>query len=328
MGIVRDLSSGAYPRYLEWLRQNRHGGMLYLEKHLEARKSTALILEGCQSVVVVALPYFSADATRLNPGVAQYAQFQDYHRLIRERGAEIGQKIIDDLGGSTDRFRVCVDTAPVLERAMAEQTQWGFIGKNTCLIHPKWGSFLLLGEIFLTVELKADQSLPISLHEKSASGGCGPCNLCQIECPTSALDEDYRIDARKCLAYWTIENRGPVPVEFWRHFKKYWYGCDLCQSSCPYNKNSKARPKFIPTKRIPKLPDVVRMTQSDYERYFGGTPMTRAKKSGLRRNALIAMVAGRHPELEAAIESIKEDLEYPLQETLSQIPEFLVLNQS
>src|SRR5690606_6307703 len=133
------------------------------------------------------------------------------------------------------RTRVMVDTAPVLERALAAKTARGFIGKNTCYIHPLLGSFLMLGVVLTDIPLPSDERVPVDPARHLPSGGCGACRECQVHCPTGALDADYRIDAKKCLAYWTIEHRGVIPERFWPWIGTYYFGCDICQITCPYN---------------------------------------------------------------------------------------------
>lgn len=301
-----------FQKYESWLLEKRHGEMVYLEQNNEARKNADHILPGARSVLVFALPYFHDDP-KDSFRYALYSHFRDYHKVLKERGERLIERLKDEFPGE---YRVTVDTAPVLERALAAKTVDGFIGKNTCYIHPKYGSFLLLGEIFSTAVFPDD--------EPSHQTGCGTCTLCQIECPTGALDDDYRIDARKCLAYWTIENRGTIPFEFWPHLEKYVFGCDLCQSVCPYNASAVgALPKSLSIRSFPPLYEVATMTQAKYELAFGGTAVTRARREGLRRNALIAMAFSEHPLLSEALTSIDSDPHPVLVETRAQIERYL-----
>jgi epoxyqueuosine reductase len=195
-----------------------------------------------------------------------------------------------------------------LERAVAANTRLGFIGKNTCFIHPKQGSFFLLGEIISThdfTESSPQEIRPSNNARDKESGGCGTCKRCQVHCPTGALDEDYRIDARKCLSWWTIENRGPIPKEYWPWIGRYVYGCDICQLVCPYNRGLKVKESTASLVKIKTEIDLFEMatlTQESYERLFGGTPTTRAKREGLVRNALIAMYVTKDPRLPQALD--------------------------
>lgn len=306
-----------YVFYEEWLNAGFGAGMEYLKKHMAVRREPARLLEGAQRALVFGLPYYQGDKLPIgHPTVAQYARFRDYHRLFKERLDLVARK----LGLQAHEYRVLVDSAPLFERALATKTARGFLGKNTCYIHPEWGSFLLLGEILITRDLPIEVRLPVDPNQHLAEGGCGICDRCQVNCPTGALDEDYQIDARKCLSYWTIENRGPIPVEYWKWMSLYWFGCDICQLSCPYNRKQPL-PRLsenIRVNTIPKLHDIVSMDQKQYEAWFGGTPMTRPGRQGLRRNAFIAMVVTKDPLLPSAIEALHRDGGAPLDETLRQ----------
>jgi epoxyqueuosine reductase len=197
----------------------------------------------------------------------------------------------------------------------------GFIGKNTCFIHPEYGSLMLIGEILLSHHLTlSDSASPVDPNQRTSEGGCGTCRRCQVNCPTGALDTAYKLDARKCLAYWTIEHRGTIPFEFWPHLPTYIFGCDLCQLACPYNR--KAIPTSEPTRPDlinPDLFDLATMSQSRYEAWMGGTPLTRAKREGLRRNALIAMAVTKDERLAEACAGVKEEDAEVLHRTLEQI---------
>jgi epoxyqueuosine reductase len=199
----------------------------------------------------------------------------------------------------------------MFERAIASKTKGTFVGKNTCLIHKTKGSFLLLGEWVSTLGFDIDRVESVDPESRTADGGCGTCKRCQVHCPTGALDEDYRLDARLCLSYWTIENRGTIPKKFWSGVSQYVYGCDICQNVCPYNRGQQDSVKRLDGMRaysFPPLGKVVRMNQREYEGYFGGSPMTRAKKSGLSRNAMIAMYVRQFDGWESCLEfSLKSD---------------------
>jgi len=315
LGVASLECGDDYLRFREWLSQGRHGSMGYLERHPECRKDPRTLLPGARSAIVLGLPYSLGDSIVASPPkAAQYARFSDYHRLLKKKG----EAIIKPFVGETDAARICVDTAPILEKALAAKTSFGFIGKNTCYIHPKRGSFFLLAEILTSLEVPADEHVDL--------GGCGNCNRCQVACPTGALDTDYSIDARKCLAYWTIENRGPIPEEFWPWLALYYFGCDICQLVCPYNKN--ASKTSLQERKFPSLYEIATMSQKQYEKFFGGTPMTRAKREGLRRNALIAMTVTSDPLLSKAMTEARLDAPYPVRETLDQINGYLLLQKT
>ncbi len=317
LGIVPLFYSESYEHFRRWIDAGKHAGLQYLEKYEEVRKEPEKLLPGAKAAIIIALPYSQGDNWPLEPGeeprVAQYARFQDYHQVLQKTGTRLVKKLKEKIELDSHSFRVLVDTAPILERALAAQTQSSFIGKNTCLIHPTHGSFLLLAEILTTYPFEFDQA------EKKSE--CGSCTLCQVQCPTGALDEDYILDSNRCLAYWTIEHRGTIPEEFWPWLSKYYFGCDICQQVCPYNQEAKSYqlPAKIIPKKMPSLFEVATMDQKNYEAYFGGTPMTRAKRSGLRRNALISLYVTQNPRLEEALDSVTKDGGYPLEETVIQI---------
>jgi epoxyqueuosine reductase len=317
LGVVPLFYSDSYEHFFRWRAEGKHAGLKYLEKFDEIRREPEKLLPGAKVAIVIALPYSQGDQWPMGdlepPRAAQYARFTDYHKVLQKSGERLVKKFREEPKLASESFRVLVDTAPVLERALASRTRESFIGKNTCLIHPSHGSLLLLAEILTTYPFDLD------LEEKKTS--CGSCTLCQVECPTGALNQDYVLDSNRCLAYWTIENRGPIPEEFWPWLAKYYFGCDICQLVCPFNEEAKtnALPSRINPKKIPSLFEIATMDQAQYEKYFGGTPMTRAKRNGLRRNALIAMYQLGDPNLAQALARVESDGGYPLEETVEQI---------
>lgn len=322
LGVVPLDVEEDYRRYQAWLAEGRQAGMHFLENYPELRRDPRGLLPGSQSAIVFALPYALGEKPG-GPQVAQYARFRDYHRVLWERGENVAR----DLWGTNYSLyaRVTVDSAPLLERALAASSARGFIGKNTCYIHPDLGSFLLLGEILTTEPIERDVRVsPREFAAKSREGGCGPCKICQVACPTGALDKDYQIDARKCLSYWTIEHRGAIPVEYWPHLAEYFFGCDICQTTCPYNvKGPRRLPASLALTEIPTLHAIATMGEAEYKTYFSGTSLTRAKRSGLRRNALIAMFVTEDPRLASALGAADTDEEEPVAETRDRIRQLL-----
>lgn len=303
-------------RLTQWLSEKRHADLHYLEKNHALRTQPAGLLEGASAAVVLALPYFLPEMP--SPQIARYARFADYHRVLREKAEHVARGLF--LGGT---FRVTVDSAPLLERALAVRTRRGFVGKNTLYIHPEHGSFLLLGEILTTEKIALDTPVPQALDRKTRDGGCGPCGLCQTACPTGALDRAYTLQTDRCLSYWTIEQRGTIPEEFWPWIAEYYFGCDLCQLACPYNKHAAKPPSDWSERVYPPVERVAVMSQQEYETHFGGTPLTRAKRSGLRRNALIALAVRNHPSLDQALAHIPCDSDPVLEATAQQIRAYL-----
>ncbi len=324
LGVV-DLKEdlGSYQHYLKWLEDEKHAGMDYMENHKDLRLDPQKLMPGSRSCLVLAYNYNLGDKLsdlKEGPKIAQYARLKDYHKFLRKQGKALAEQLKvlkPDL-----EYRVLVDSAPLFEKAMAAKTSKGFLGKNTLFIHPTLGSYYFLFEILLNCELSVDSKVAVNPKERSAElGGCGSCRRCSSFCPTGALDKEYTIDARKCLSYYTIEHRGTIPLEYWPFLEKYLYGCDICQMVCPYNREAKiSKTPFVALKETPDLYDVATMDQIFYEKTFGGTPMTRAKRQGLQRNALIAMTVMKDARLNDAMAHVRESNPHPLlQDTLEQI---------
>ncbi len=323
LGIVGLENRDSFSKFQDWLKDGKHAGMSYLEKYLECRQDPRELLASAKTSLVFAFNYNLGDRgiSPISPRVAQYARFKDYHKTLRRRGEAVLANIAQRSPNKECVGRVMVDTAPLLERSFAAKTHRGFIGKNTMFIHPQRGSFLLLGEIFLSLDLGCDEQNPVDPVKRSAEvGGCGSCTRCQSHCPTGALDTAYQLDANKCLSYWSIEHRGTIPTKFWPWFSKYYFGCDICQLVCPYNRDISESDQKEQVRIIDHIDlyEVAVMDQSFYEVQFGGTPMTRAKIDGLRRNALIAMVVTNHPRLDCALRQAKNSKFSVLRDTALQ----------
>lgn len=316
LGCVPLLPSRRFSAFQRWLQKNYHADMTYLEKNVELRADPRQLGENLHAAIIIALPYSRGDRLHTTtPRVAQYARQHDYHRTIRARARHVVAAL------QLNTYRIVVDTAPILERELAERGGYGFIGKNTCFISPTHGSYLLLGAILMPSHKETKEVEPPEPTTRSAQGGCGSCQRCQVHCPTGALNEAYQLDARKCLSWLTIENRGEIPSQYWQFLGNYYYGCDLCQIVCPYN-----RSKHNTTEtelNLPPLEKIACMTQREYEQYFGGTALTRAKRAGLMRNALIAMYVRQHPHLKQCLTTLAQRADIPqhkgLQKTLSKI---------
>jgi epoxyqueuosine reductase len=272
---------GAFRR---WLDRGDHAGMAYMARRVELRLDPAAVLAGARSALCVGLRYAplaneASTAGDLWPRVARYARGLDYHDVMGERLAALAERIESELGGDT---RWYVDTGPLLERELAARAGLGAVGKNTMLLHPEHGSYFLLGEILLTLDLAPD--LPFA-------DLCGSCTRCLDACPTGALPEPYRLDSSRCLSYWTIEHRGdfPGPVAAWVEEAGWVFGCDVCQEACPWNAAPRPveRPEFAtpPGRRALRLADLLALTPEGYAETLRGSPMKRAKLAGLRRNA-------------------------------------------
>ena len=305
-----------FPRFQQWLKDEKHAGMSFLENHQACRKDNRLVMPEGRSAILIGSSYFLGDTLNKlpSPSIAQYARSKDYHKALRKKLEEvirlgIQEGILDSSWG----FRIFVDSAPVLERALAARNSRGFIGKNTLFILPDKGSFIFLSAIGI------DQALPptpqkekIDPTVRTELGGCGTCKRCQVFCPTGALDQAYSLDARKCIAYFTIEHRGTIPIEFWKYLKHYFFGCDICQLVCPYNRKLEVRDEQRKLEVLKphdiNLVEIALMDQDYYERSFGGTPLTRAKIQGLKRNAFISLVMCS-PKSKAIASIVKHFLE-------------------
>lgn len=277
--------------YLGWLADGRNADMAYLGNNLDKRFDPRLLMPGVKTIVVVAQNYFPA--RRLpegEPQIADYALGLDYHDIVKQKLRQLAATV-----GIAD-YRAFVDTAPVLERYWAVRAGLGWIGKNQQLIIPHAGSEFFLGELFVTVELPPDEPLP---------NRCGTCHRCVDACPTHALSlpatcvEGYgditRFDARLCLSYQTIENRGELTVGAKAAMGDTFYGCDRCQRACPWNRFAKpsTEPLLQPREELLAMTRQKwgNLTEEDYRRLFKGSAVKRAKYEGLMRN-IKACLAG------------------------------------
>ena len=296
-------------RFTKWLDSKKNAGMEFLENHVDKRLDPRKLFPGAVSALCFGFPYKHDCSQPLGSKAAAYACFKDYHTVIKRKLQNILQNGLSDQTSLDQHFKICVDSVPVLERALLSKAD-GFIGKNTCFIHTEHGSFLLLGVVLTSIDLQTNNKPKLDPDVRSDEGGCGSCKRCQIHCPTGALDEAYQLDARKCLSYWTIEHRGLIPKEFWEHMDKFYFGCDICQDVCPYNRH-KTDYEYKDHRKVDmSLKQIALMSQSQYVSWFGGTPMTRAKIFGLKRNALLAMYASCDPDTKNVCEDLlKSDFE-------------------
>jgi epoxyqueuosine reductase len=272
--------------FVRWLEAGHQAGMSYLERRVEHRLEPDRLVHGARSVLCVALRYLVPQDEALDgdlwPRVARYARGDDYHDLMGRRLEALAARIEAAFPGTVTRSYV--DTGPVLEREWAARAGLGAIGKNTNLLHPTDGSYFLLGEIFLGLDLEPDVPL---------ADLCGSCRACLDACPTGALVAPYVLDSRLCISYWTIEHRGAIPSEVRPLLGDWVFGCDVCQEVCPWNAGP--RPATEPALALPEtrrrlsLLDLLELQQEDYETRFRRSPMKRARRSGLRRNAAVAM---------------------------------------
>lgn len=289
---VRPSDNG--PALLEWLERGDHAAMQYLERRQEIRLNPQGILAGVKSVLCVALQYHplsggDSPGGDLWPGVARYARGQDYHDFMLQGLGRVAQRVQEAYPSA--HTKSYVDTGPVLERELAARAGLGSVGKNTNLLDAEIGSWFLLGELFLTLELASD--VP-------GSDLCGSCSHCLEACPTGALPEPYRLDSRLCISYWTIEHRGTIPPNIRPMLGNWVFGCDICQEVCPVNTDlppaSHEELCLSAEKGNLDLIGLLGLNRDKYTELFRGSPMKRAKLEGLQRNAALAMGNSRSPK--------------------------------
>jgi epoxyqueuosine reductase len=336
-------------KFLEqWLNSGAHAQMHYLAKNSQARKDPRLILERVSSIISLIIPYATGHSVRnqpaqraedekINSGIlqktARYARVPDYHRSIKKALDQVmtqwQREVMESNTHPQDlSWRVVTDSLPFLDRAHARIAGLGFVGKNTMLIRPGVGSFFFIAHILVSApfDVVADANLTKPLAaEAIQSLTCGDCRLCLDACPTSALLENRFLDSNRCLSYLTIENREIISDEFVTHLQNQFYGCDICQDVCPYNLKTTDL-QTIAQLRSPRkilnevsLHDVAGMSPSQYETWFGGSAMTRAKYGGLVRNALYALHALNDQEIERLLETRSTDSDLLIRSTVAHI---------
>lgn len=276
-------------RLLSWLKKGMHAGMKWMEKEPLRRSRPRRVLPGVRSVICLAVNYYQPDvAMTLNSEptgrVARYARGRDYHRVLEKRLKKFATAVkllAADAGGKAPQIRYYVDYGPFLERSFAEAAGIGFIGKSGNLITREFGTWVFLCQVLTDMRLEFDEP---------ARRICGSCTKCIDACPTGAIVAPGVVDARKCIAYLTIENKGEIPVALREKMGDRMFGCDICQEVCPHNvrQETTKHADFLNNKvgeRL-KLGDIMKMVrQEDFVARFAGTPVMRAKLAGLKRNA-------------------------------------------
>ena len=281
----------AQEQFENWLSQGYHGEMSYMAKEPDRRSSPRQLLSGVRSIIMLGLNYYQPDSNEIPNGhgiVSKYARGRDYHKVIARKTKELIaelRKNSDDL--EDNDFRWYVDYGPMLERSYAAKAGLGYIGKNSLLINKDYGSWIFLSEILTTLELEPDNPYGID------HGQCGRCTMCIVSCPTGAIVEDGVIDSTKCISYLTIEKKGDISGELSQKMQQRLFGCDICQDVCPKNRAAQFTVhqefvgggvgEYLDPAIIEKI-----QTREDFLALTAGTPLTRAKLDGLKRNAHIA----------------------------------------
>lgn len=262
-----------------WLKNNYHGEMKYMENHFDKRLDPRLLVEGSKSVISLSYNYFPEEkiSTLDNFKISKYAYAEDYHEVIKEILREMVAELQEEIGEFA--FRVFVDSAPVLERSWAKKSGIGWVGKNANLITKQSGSFYFLAEIICDLELESDY--PTTDH-------CGSCRKCIDACPTDAIISDKLIDGSKCISYATIELKNEIPDYFKDKMDDWMFGCDVCQDVCPWNRFAAPhnQSKFKPNDFLKNLKkgEWKEITQELFSEIFRKSPVKRTKFAGLKRN--------------------------------------------
>ena len=291
IGITHTNLSHYETQYFEWLQKGYHGEMHYMARHGHKRTRPSLLVPQTLSLISVRYPYYSPDAQ--NPThqlhqkqqayIARYALGRDYHKLMRKKLQQLAKKIQTQVPQL--QYRAFSDSAPVLERPIAEQAGLGFIGKNSLLIHPRAGSWFFLGELYLNITLPPDPPFK--------KQGCGPCTACLIECPTQAIIDNGVVDARRCISYLTIEYPGIIEESLRPLMGNRIYGCDDCQLVCPWNRFSEwsTEQDFAPRHQLDNIPllKLWQWTESQFLERLSGSPIRRIGYQQWLRNLAIAI---------------------------------------
>jgi epoxyqueuosine reductase len=321
LGVAEGAESPDYAQFNQWLDRGYAGAMDYLPRRREAYRHPENVMEGCRSIIMLAMPYSkhprtiaskgmleiaSTDASdlpaitsKIDGTIAAYAAgARDYHDVIRERQEELLGLLREMFPGT--RFRGVVDTAPLLERCFGRLAGLGWQGKNTLLLNKKLGSYFFLSAILSEVHFPTAAKLE--------SDHCGTCRACLDACPTQAFPAPYVLDATRCISYWTIEHRGEIPEAFRSGISDWLFGCDACQTVCPWNRKPEPRidPELSPDAWSDKIDCLfwLELDQQQFEERFRETPFWRSRLRGMQRNAMIVAANTGRKDAIAAIERL------------------------
>lgn len=321
-GVVAAAEPGRIAAFENWLNSGYAGEMSYLESRSAAYRHPTHVLDGCRTMLMLALPYGDGESpTHDTPGgkvarasratqevptgqaiIARYARGPiDYHDVIHQRLKKLKSWLVQQSPGAN--VRGVVDSAPLLEREFAEAAGLGWVGKNTLLLNRTWGSYFFLAALLT--------DLPLTVDPPHSKGYCGTCTACLDHCPTNAFVAPYVLDARRCLSYLTIEHRSAIAPEIAGHFDQWLFGCDICQEVCPWNRRAPAT--TVPDlssqeSRSPiSLIEVLQLSADDFRNMFRSTPLWRSKRRGLLRNAILIAVAQRYRPALPYLQSLLSD---------------------
>ena len=306
-----DAAPRAGERLHQWLADGRHGDMIWMEERKHHRESPAGLWPEVRSVIALGMSYAPKDdplrfADEGGVGrISVYAQGPDYHDVVKRQLKALGRWLAAEAGRDRPPFdlKVFVDTAPVMEKPLAEAAGLGWQGKHTNLVSREHGSWLFLGAIYTTLDLEPD---------RGGVDTCGSCDACQTACPTDAFPKPFQLDARRCISYLTIEHAGPIPHEFRVAIGNRIYGCDDCLAVCPWNKfaaAANANLAFHPRAELvaPELADILALDDASFRTVFAGSPIKRIGRDRMIRNALIAAGNSGDPRLAPLVQDLLAD---------------------
>jgi epoxyqueuosine reductase len=317
IGVARaDAAPASGERLRQWLETGAHGDMIWMAETAERRASPAGLWPKVRSIISLGMSYAPAGdplalAGRPEIGrISAYAQGADYHDVIKKALKHLARWLVEEAGCE---LKVFVDTAPVMEKPLAEAAGLGWQGKHTNLVSRSDGSWLFLGAIYTSLELELEPATePHRAH-------CGRCSACLDACPTKAFPAPFRLDARRCISYLTIEHKGPIPEEFREAMGNRVYGCDDCLAVCPWNRfaeAARANRAFLPRAELaaPALADLLALDDASFRQVFAGSPIKRIGRGRMVRNAAIAAGNSGRAELAPMLERLIQDEDYVVAE--------------
>jgi epoxyqueuosine reductase len=290
-----------------WLTEGSHGTMDWMERRVAERASPQALWPEARSVIALGMSYAPANDPLALAGVGDrgrisvYAQGRDYHDTVKKALKRLARWLVAEVPGA--EVKVFVDTAPVMEKPLGQAAGLGWQGKHTNLVSREHGSWLFLGAIYTTIELPPDAP---------AAPTCGSCSACLEACPTDAFSAPFRLDARRCISYLTIEHAGPIPHEFRKAIGNRIYGCDDCLAVCPWNKFAQAahaHQAFLPRPELaaPRLADLLALDDGGFRALFSGSPIKRIGRNRFVRNCLVAAGNARDPQLAEPVRALLPD---------------------
>ncbi|WP_338446923.1 tRNA epoxyqueuosine(34) reductase QueG [Pelagerythrobacter marensis] len=294
-------------RLREWIAAGYHGTMGWMEDRAEVRQGPQAMWPEAKSVIALGMSYapdrdpLALEGDRERARISVYAQGRDYHDTVKKAAKALARWLV--ARAPEARLKVFVDTAPVMEKPLGEAAGIGWQGKHTNLVSREHGSWLFLAAIYTTLDLE-----PATPHRDN----CGSCRACQDACPTDAFPEPYRIDARRCISYLTIEHKGPIPHEFRKAIGNRIYGCDDCLAVCPWNKFADAAARnraFLPRAELvaPRLDALLTLDDAAFRKLFSGSPIKRIGRDRFVRNCLIAAGNSGNPALTGPVRALVDD---------------------